>query len=212
MYGSARPIEMREGAADLRHLHQRERALHHPRAARAADDDQRPSRLDRALDRARDLLADDHPHAAADEAVLHRRDDAVDAVDRSGRDDDGVLEPGGFDARLEACLYGLVSVKVQRIGRGQTLVVLHPVAVEEHAQAIGGVDAEVMRALRADVEVGREILVVDDLRAARTLHPQAFGDAAGFSFGAAAIGLRAFLNHAIQRQLNISDCRFQIAD
>ena len=49
---------------------------------------------DRALDRARDLLADDHAHAAADEAVLHRRDDALDAVDAAGGGDDGVLQPG----------------------------------------------------------------------------------------------------------------------
>ena len=33
--------------------------------------------------RARDLLADDHAHAAADERVLLRGHDGVDAVDRS---------------------------------------------------------------------------------------------------------------------------------
>ena len=44
--------------------------------------DRQPPR-DGALDRARDLLADDHAHAAADEAVLHRGDDRLDAVDRA---------------------------------------------------------------------------------------------------------------------------------
>ena len=37
---------------------------------------------------ARDLLADDHAHAAADEGVLHRGDLGLDAVDRAGAADD----------------------------------------------------------------------------------------------------------------------------
>ena len=35
-----------------------------------------------------------------------------------------------------------------------------------------------MRALGADAEAGREVLVVDDLRAGRALHPETLGNAA----------------------------------
>ena len=117
-------------------------------------------------------------------------------------DDDGVLQAGRSRcSALRRALYGLVSVNDERIGRDQILVVLGPLAVEQHAQALGGADPEVMRALRADVEVGREILVVDDLRAAGTLDPQPFGHAARLLLGRAAIGLRVFLNQAISSQL-----------
>src|SRR3712207_8786339 len=47
-----------ERGRDFRHLHQGERALLHPRAARLADDDDRRPLPHRALDEARDLLAD----------------------------------------------------------------------------------------------------------------------------------------------------------
>ena len=95
-------------------------------------------------------------------------------------------------------LYGLVSVKLERVGRDEIAVVLGPLAVEQHPQPLGGADPEVVRALRADVQVGREILVVDDLRAAGTLDPQPFGHPARLFLGRAAIGLRVFLNHAIR--------------
>ena len=48
--GEPRAIEASEGAGDLRHLHQRERAFHHPGAAGAADDDDGAAALDRLLD------------------------------------------------------------------------------------------------------------------------------------------------------------------
>ena len=62
-----------------------------------------------------------------------------------------------------------------------------------------------MRALGADVQVGGEILVVDDLRAAGTLDPEPFGHAARLLL-AAAIGLRAFLNQAMRAQLITKAC------
>ena len=62
-----------------------------------------PARRERALDAARDLLADDHAHAAADEAVLHGRDDRVGMPSmRPDADDDRVLQAGGLDAGLQA--------------------------------------------------------------------------------------------------------------
>ena len=72
--------------------------------------------------------------------------------------------------------YGLVSVNfsgsvdVQAARRTPVHV-----AVEQHPQPLGRVEPEVMPALRADAQAGREILVVDDLRARRALDPQPFG-------------------------------------
>ena len=132
--------------------------------------------VERPLDGARDLLADDHAHAAADEAVLHRRDDALDAADAAGRGDDRVL--AARCARCwssSRCRYGLVSVNCSGS------VDVRPASCSSHSpsnsdpQALGRGQPEVMRALRADAEAGREILVVDDLRARRTLDPQPFG-------------------------------------
>ena len=44
--GEPHAVETRSAAADLRHLHQRQRPFHHAGAARAADDDDRPPPLD----------------------------------------------------------------------------------------------------------------------------------------------------------------------
>ena len=81
MYGSRARSSRASAPQILRHLHQREGAFHHARAARAADDHDRAALLDRALDATRDLLADHDAHAAADELILHRGDDRPNPVD-----------------------------------------------------------------------------------------------------------------------------------
>ena len=58
-------------------------------------------------------------------------------------------------------------------------------------------------------EVGGEILVVDGLRAARALHPEAFGNLAGLA-GDDSIGLRLFLNHAMTGELRRSGARLEV--
>ena len=63
--------ELREHRRHLRHLHQREHAFLHARAARGADDDQRILPLERPLAEARDLLADHGAHRAAHEREVH---------------------------------------------------------------------------------------------------------------------------------------------
>ena len=117
---------------------------------------------ERPLGGARDLLADDDAHAAADEAVLHRGDHDRQAVERAGADDDGVLQAGGLDAGLEPVPVRLGVGELERVDRPQAGVVLGPgAAVEQHLQPIGGRHAEVVVALRADLEDVDQILVVD---------------------------------------------------
>ena len=58
-------------ADDLRHLHERQHAFLHARAARRRDDDERILALERPLAEARDLLADDRAHRAAHEREVH---------------------------------------------------------------------------------------------------------------------------------------------
>ena len=67
----AQPLERGQR---LGQLHQRERALLHPRAARGADDDQRDPRLERVLGGPGDLLADDGAHRSAHEPEVHDAD------------------------------------------------------------------------------------------------------------------------------------------
>src|SRR5206468_5846581 len=57
--------------------------------------------------------------------------------------------------------------------------VLRPLpAVEERTQAVSRADSKMVRALGADLQVLLEVLVIDDLRAARAFHPESLGDAA----------------------------------
>ena len=59
--------------------------------------------------------------------------------------------------------------------------------IEERGQAFGGADPEMVGALGTDVETGFEVLIVNQLRAAR-FDPQALGDAAWFFGRFRAIG------------------------
>ena len=98
-----------------------ERALHHPGASRAADHHHRAPRFDRPLDRAR-FLADPTPMLPPMNSHPSRRDDRLHAVDRSGRGDDGVLQP--VASRPAFSRFLLLGVgKPQRIGRDQPAVI-----------------------------------------------------------------------------------------
>ena len=94
----------------------------------------------------------DHAQAAADERVLHRRDDDVEAVEASGRDDHRILEAGALTRLLQAIAIGLGVGELQWVGRCEVREVLVVLAVvEERSQSFGGAEAEMMRALGADV-------------------------------------------------------------
>ncbi len=82
-------------------------------------------------------------------------------------------------ARDEARLVRLRVGELQRVERSEVAVVLLELTVvEERPQPLVRREAEMVRALRTDLQIRREILVVDRLRATRTLYPQAFGNLA----------------------------------
>ena len=70
----ARVVQVLDRGDRLRHLHQREDPLLHARAAGRRDRDERDAALDRAVARARELLADDAAHRAAHEREVHHRE------------------------------------------------------------------------------------------------------------------------------------------
>jgi hypothetical protein len=92
-----------------------------------------------------------------------------------------ITETGRLNRGLEPVAIGLGVRELERVVRDEVgEMFLVAAFVKERLQALGGADAEVMGALRADVETDLEILVVDQLRAAGTLDPEALRDAARF--------------------------------
>ena len=71
-----------QGTDRLGQLHEGERALLHPGAARCRHDDERHPQLERRLGRPGDLLADDRAHRAAHEREVHDADRHRSVVDR----------------------------------------------------------------------------------------------------------------------------------
>ncbi len=135
-----------------------------------------------------DGASDDFPnhcsHAAADESVFHRTHDDRTAVQFAFGVDDGVGEFGVGLGPLEAGGIGFQVDEFQGIGGDQVVVedvVL--IVVEQLGEAAARVDAKMLVALGTNVEVVFKVFFPDDLAAAVTLHPQAFG--ANFLFARA---------------------------
>ena len=95
--------------------------------------------------------------------------------------DHGVGEAGGLLHAAEALAVGLGIDEAERIGGAQAgIEALEFGVVEEQLEAGDGVDAAVRAALGADVPVGLEVLLPDDLAAAFALLPQTFGSDPAF--------------------------------
>ena len=84
-------VQPGERGGDFGHLHERKRAFHHARAARAGDDDERLAAIKRHFNGARDLFPRDDTHAAADKCVLHGGHHHSKAIEVPCRDDDRIL-------------------------------------------------------------------------------------------------------------------------
>ena len=162
MYGQADFVEARQRGGNFGHLHQADGAFHHARAAGAGDDDQRHLAVDGALDGARDFFADDGAHRAADEIEFHRAAHDRAAVEQAFGGEQGVGHAQLAAGFLEAVGVGLGVLELQRIVGGELGVVLDPVAVEQHLDALARVQAEMVLALGADAQVALEVFLPDD--------------------------------------------------
>jgi hypothetical protein len=162
----------------LGHLHQRQHALLHPGAARRAEHDRGPPARDRALELARDLLADHRAHRAAHE--LEREEPGL---DRDPADRGGAGAVGVARADLAQRALHLVDVllaidpEAQRIAALELAVMLLPLAlIDDQLDAALGRHPEVVLAVRADPEVGVEVGLVERGAAPLTLGPNPLGD------------------------------------
>ena len=79
-----------DGGAGLRHLHEGDKALLHPRAAGDGHADDRKTVCQRVFKCARDLFTDGGAHAAHHEVRLHQEQGAGMAADASGAADNGL--------------------------------------------------------------------------------------------------------------------------
>ena len=166
-------VQAGERLRSLRHLHQRDAALLHARAARCRDDDQRVAGFECELGGAGDDLTDGCPHAPAHEREVHDGDDDRHLADRGPSVDGGVAPTGLAPGLLEA---GRVRLGV---GEGEDVnaldiaaQVLERVGVEQLRQPLVSGQAEVVVALGAHLEVAHESLGVDEGVARRALDPR----------------------------------------
>jgi hypothetical protein len=171
----AQPRPRRRG---LRHLHEAQHALLHPGASRRAEHHGGPLVRDRALELARDLLADHRAHRAAHELEHEEADLDRDAADLRGR---GAIRVAAADLlrlhldRVRVLL--AVDPEAEPVGRLEPEVVLLPGAlVDDHLDPCAGRHPEVVAAARADPEVGVEIGVVQRRRTALALGPNPLRD------------------------------------
>ena len=71
-----------------------------------------------------------------------------------------------------------IEERARRWRRALTLFAAALLGAGAGCSASGGTQPEMMRALGADAQAGRKVLVIDDLRAGRALHPETLGNAA----------------------------------
>ena len=166
--GQPRAIEARERGADLRHLHQRQRAFHHPRAARAGHDDDRQRA---ARWRARSPRVIFSPTTTPMLPPMNLYSIAattrLDAVDASrSRVMTASFRPVEAIAGLEPLAVGL-GVGERAADRSTRSPRRAPPTSPSNsdAQPLGRADSRKWCAhFGADAEARREVLVVDDLR------------------------------------------------
>src|SRR5437879_3761409 len=127
--------------------------------------------------RAGDLLAHDAAHRAAHELEVHHREHDGDARERRVSGDDRVAAPGLRLRGRDPLGIRLAVDEAERIGRGEIGVGLPERArVRQDLDALLCPELEVVPALRAHVEVPRELLVEQHLAAARALRPEVRGE------------------------------------
>ena len=161
------------GNGRARHLHERQDAFLHARAARGGKEDERGLLLHRAQQAGDHRLARRHAERAGHEAEVLRRGDDCLAVQRALTDENGVVELGrrlGVAQPIGVAAPVAELERVQGDGRHRDLLVL--AGIEEVAQARIGAHAHVVVGARHHELVGLEVLVEDHLAGLGAFHPQ----------------------------------------
>src|SRR5882757_2737334 len=130
---------------------------------------------ERSIDGAGDGLTDHGAHTSTDEGVLHSGEDDVVRAELADGVDDGIVEAGLLLLSRKSLFIGLQIGEVERIGRFEFEIDELVAGFEQGSDARTGVDLEVVAALWADVLVGIQIGLPDDLATVRALDPEALG-------------------------------------
>ena len=172
--GQPRLLDHVGGDDRARHLHQRQHALLHARAARGRNDDQRRLLQDGELGGGEHGFAGGHAHRSAHERELESGDDRRHAADPPVRDDDRVA--AGAERRLpflQPVGVAFAVAESQRIDdRPRQFDPGKAAVVEQHLEAPLGADAQMMAAIAADVKIGFELAIKQHLLAARAFVPE----------------------------------------
>src|SRR2546423_921203 len=145
-----------EDGRHFRHLHQRENALLHSRAAGCRDDNQWELPLQRALSEACDLLSHHGAHGTAHEGEVHDTE-----IDRQPIEQTVTGEERVGVACVRKCLLQPLRVlrEAERIRRAQVYFeLLHCPVVEQQRAVLVGTNPTMIIATRAHVEVALELL------------------------------------------------------
>ncbi|RAO54333.1 hypothetical protein PSN01_03755 [Micromonospora saelicesensis] len=162
-----------DGLTDGRHLHQRQRALLHPRPAGGGDQDERGTVVQRPFRRPGDQLAHRAAQAATEEAeVHHRQGHRVPTDGGRGADDPlGKTRAGprtGEPVRVRQHVDEVERVRLrQPVGQQAQRT-----RVDQLAQAFRRAESGMLPALRADVEVAAQPFAVEQAGAAGAAGPE----------------------------------------
>ena len=148
------------------------------------------------FDQARELLADDRTHRAAEKAEIHDAERNAMPADHSDPSDDRVFEIRFLEIGCQLVLVRCGAGKAQHIYADHLRVHFLERARFDHGMnALAGADGEMMPALPADFEVLVEFLVENHRLALGTFRPKTFGDFAFLGFRAGP-EFELFLNEA----------------
>ena len=171
--GQARLAQLLHGNRRARHLHEREDAFLHARAARGGKQDEGCLLLDRAQQPGDHRLARRHAERPGHEAEVLRGGNDLLAVQRSLADEDRVIEAGRRLCVAQTIRIAAPVAKLQRIlGDGVHRHLLVGAAVEEMDEARIRAHAHVVVRAGHDELVGLEVLVEDHLASLGAFHPQ----------------------------------------
>ncbi len=161
--GDAGVVEAGEAGGNFCQLHEGGDAFHHAGSTRSRNDYEGIPCRKRAVYCAGYGFTDDCSHTAADEGVLHDGEDYGVGADVADGVDDGVIEAGLLLGFEEALFIGLEVSEVEGVGGAELEVDQFVARFEEVVDAGAGVDAVVVTAFGADLLVGLDLGLEDDL-------------------------------------------------